>query len=85
MELYCITIRNTEKKLNPNMEQFRPRWPKRTTMTTANKGEKSRHSIKGQLKLITRQMGGVLCRNSKNLLTILICQMLNIAWEKLAK
>ena len=35
MELQCNTVRNTETKLNPNVEEFRPSRPRRTTTTVA--------------------------------------------------
>ena len=35
MELNCNTVRNTETKLNPNVEEFRPSLPKRTTAAVA--------------------------------------------------
>ena len=35
MELHCNTVRNTETKLNPNVEEFRPSRPRRITATVA--------------------------------------------------
>ena len=35
MELHCNTVRNTETKLNPNMEEFRPSRQKETTAAVA--------------------------------------------------
>ena len=35
MELHCNTVRNTEAKLNPNVEEFRSSRLKRTTATVA--------------------------------------------------
>ena len=35
MELHCNTFRNTETKLNPNVEEFRPRRLKQTTGAVA--------------------------------------------------
>ena len=35
MELHCNTVRNTEAKLNPNVEEFRSSWLKRTAATVA--------------------------------------------------
>ena len=54
----------------------------------SSKGENLRYVTRGRWNLITHQMGGVLCRNSSDLVVTLICgreKMSTIAGEKLAK
>ena len=86
MELHCNTVRNTETKLNPNVEEFRPSLPKRTTAAVA----KVKFEIFNKRTMAFDHYsngGGELCRNSRDLVTILIFgrgKMSNIPREKLA-
>ena len=72
IRLYCNTVRKIETKLNLNVEQFRPSRPKQTIAAVAKVKFKT-FQKKMMTFFITHQMGGVLCSNSRDLVTILSC------------